>query len=167
MTSVSSLIFFSSFFICICVDYWFSWVNFSFRHVMKMIINCLSIPVEILGSLMYTILLFANKDTLTFFLYNLCPFCISFSCLTALGNISRTIFYRIGKSVLFLLLIKFLWICFHLSWWWLWFCYKLTLLCLEIFLVSWYSPTILSWRGVCQQTFLKLREKSCFFSFSF
>ena len=51
-----------------------------------------------------------------------------------------------GQPVLFLILVKLLWVSFHLIWRWLSACCILLLLCLDTFLVSLISPGLLSWR---------------------
>ena len=109
-----------------------------------MFIHCRSFPVELLGSLMYTIISAAYKDTLTSF--QCVPSLISFSCLIALAKTQVPYWMgmeRVRNLALFLILAELLWVFLHLSWCWLWACCKLPLLYWSIPCISNLSRTFI------------------------
>ena len=97
--------------------------------------------MEILGSLMYTIIWCVNKDTLTSSFLICIPW-VSFSSLIALDKNSDPVFKKLRREwkTLFLILVELLWVSLHLNWCWLWACCNLPVLCLSISLVSLISP---------------------------
>ena len=74
---------------------------------------------------------------------------------------------RVDNLILFLILVESLWVSLYLVWCWLLACCILPLLCLEMFLISLFSPRPLSWRGVgfCQKLFPASNEMIMWFLF--
>ena len=66
--------------------------------LLKVFIICRSFPVGFLGSFVYTIISYTNKDPLTSS-FPICTTLMSFSCLIVLVKTSSTILKRYGKSV--------------------------------------------------------------------
>jgi hypothetical protein len=78
------------------------WIFFSFELILYpvtllKVFICWSSLVEFLGSLIYTIISSANRDTLTSS-FSICIPLISFSCLTSLAITSSTRLNRYGDS---------------------------------------------------------------------
>ena len=85
--------------------------------MLKVFIRCRSFLMEFFGSLMYTIISSANKDTLTSSYLNCIPL-ISFTFLIALAKTSSDILNRyreMSNLDLILTLVQLLWAFLHLS----------------------------------------------------
>jgi hypothetical protein len=96
--------FLSPFIICIKVGYRFVWDNVYPSTLLKLFIRCRSSLVEYLGSLVHTIILSANSDTLTTSL----SICIPLTYFCCLWLEVWVLYGRVGILVLSLILLRLL-----------------------------------------------------------
>lgn len=117
----------------------FLWASFVFIYYAEWFFSALGVSWWFFWSPNYAIILSVNEDTVTSSLLICIPL-ITFSYLIALAKTLHTILNRYLVSeknlVLFLSLVEFLWVAFHLNICWLWAFYKLPLLCWGISLVT-------------------------------
>lgn len=140
-------------------------LNFSSATFLKVFISRWSPFREKFGWLMHSSISSANKGTLNssfLFVSPLSP------TVVLLPLLRLYILYLIDiktvtKLALILILMELLNFCLRLIWYWLFVCFKLVLLCLGIFLVSWIYLGFWSWTDIwfCQRTFIHLMWWVC------
>lgn len=150
-------------FVCRKATDFCEWILFPVT-LLKVFISCRSFMMKFLESFIYTLTTPKNDYTLTSF-FSICILLISFSWLSSLAK-TQVLYWicmkRVDSLVLFLILVGLLWVSLHLSWYWLWSCYKLSLLYRGMSFVSLISPGVLSERclGFCQRPFPQLMRWS-------